>query len=242
MVLLSLHGSTNEVKPLLSEGIQVSQLGIEFVDIISCDTRGCDYYNSSHDVGVTIPQGAVLPCEGRIDIEFGVGMHGPFKLADGRSVRRVSPIVWLCIKQQDFGGFQKDVKISIPHFLRFSTEYAYTYLRFLKADHQPYISDENGELEYQLKPADGTPVFDRGTHGTLSTRQFCSMCIASSIFPDEYTKYCLIGGISRIISSTEGGKIILVICYFLKSCIEVGLATHKDNCMCTCICVTECLL
>ena len=67
-------------------------------------------------------------------------------VSDGISVRRVSPIVWLCIKQQDFGGFQKDVKISIPHFLHFSTEYAYTYLRFLKAD-QPYISDENDEVE-----------------------------------------------------------------------------------------------
>ena len=231
MVLLSLHGSTNEVKPLLSEGIKVSQLGIEFVDIISCDTRGCKYYNSSHDVGVMIPPGAVLPSEGRIDIEFGVGMHGPFKLADGRSVRRVSPIVWLYIKQQNFGGFQKDVKISIPHFLHFSTEYAYTYLRFLKADHQPYVSDENGELEYQLKPADGTPVFDRATHGTLSTRHFCSMCLASSIFPDKYTKYCLIGGISRNISSTEGGRIIFIICYFLKSYIEVGLPTNTAACV-----------
>ena len=76
-------------------------------------------------------------------------MHGRFKLSDGISVRRVSPIVWLCIKQQDFGGFQKDI-ISIPHFLHFSTEYAYTYLRFLKTDHQPYISDENDEVEYQL--------------------------------------------------------------------------------------------
>ena len=230
MVLLSLHVSTNEVKPLLSEGIQGSQLGIQFVDIISCDTRGCDYYNSSHDVGVTIPQGAILPSKGRIDIEFGVGMHGPFKQSDGISVRRVSPIVWLYIKQQNFGGFQKDVKISIPHFLHFSTEYAYTYLRFLKADHQPYISDENGELEYQLKPADGTPVFDRATHGTLSTRHFCLMCLASSIFPDKYTKYCLIGGISRNISST-GGRIIFIICYFLKSYIEVGLPTNTTACV-----------
>ena len=35
--------------------------------------------HSRHDVGVTVSQGAVLPSEGRIDIEFGVGMHGRFR-------------------------------------------------------------------------------------------------------------------------------------------------------------------
>ena len=51
-------------------------------------------------------------------------------------------------------------KMLIPHFLDLSTEDAYTYLRFLKADHQL----EDDELEYQLKPADGRAIFNRATH------------------------------------------------------------------------------
>ena len=117
-------------------------MGIQFIDpveITSCDAGGCDYYNPRHDVGGKIPKGAIPPSQGRIDIEFGVAMFGPSKLADGMSVSRVSPIVWLCIKQRDFEGFQKDIQVIISHFLKFSTEYAYMHLRFLKADHQPYI-------------------------------------------------------------------------------------------------------
>ena len=95
-----------------------------------------------------------------IKIEFGVAMYGPFKLADERSVRRVSPVVWLCAQQDGFSGFQKDVEITIPHFVDFSTEDAYRYLRFLKADHEPDVLNEDGKIEYQLKPAAGTAVFD----------------------------------------------------------------------------------
>lgn len=90
-------------------------------------------------------------------------MHGwTFKLSDGTSVRRVSLILWLCIQQD---GFRK---MLIPHFLDLSTEYADTYLKFLKADHRL----EDDEVEYQLKPANGRATFNRATHGTLFMRQF----------------------------------------------------------------------
>ena len=109
------------------------ELGVQFInsiEIISCDTLGLDYYNSRHDVRLRIPEGAILPSEGMIDIEFSVAMYGPFKLADGTSVRRISPVVWLCVQQDGFSGFQKDVEITIPHFLHVSTQDAYTYLDF----------------------------------------------------------------------------------------------------------------
>ena len=83
-----------------------------------------------------IPKGAIQRSEGTIHIEFGVAMYGPFRLADGRSVKRVSPVVWLCVQQDGFSGFQKDVEIMIPHFCHFSAEDAYTHLKFLKADHE----------------------------------------------------------------------------------------------------------
>ena len=61
---------------------------------VAC-TLGCDYDNSRHDVEVRIPEGAILaiPSEGSVDINIGVAMYRPFKLSDGRSVRRVSPVV-----------------------------------------------------------------------------------------------------------------------------------------------------
>ena len=209
--------STVEERPLPHAANKASQLGVQFIDpveIISCDTYGCNYYNTYHGVGLVIPQGAILPSDERIDIEFGVAMYGPFKLSDGRSVRRVSPVVWLCVQQDRFSGFQKDVEITIPHFVDFPSEDAYNYLRFLKADHQL----EDGENEYQLKSADGKAIFNCAAHGTLLTRHFCSVCIASSVFPDKYTRYYLGGEISL---TAQERQIVFVVCYLLKSCIRV---------------------
>ena len=208
--------STNEAKPsVLNKAIQ---LGVQFIDpveSISCGTHGCDYYNSRHDVEIRIPEGAILPSEGAIDINIGVAMYGPFKLEDGISLRRVSPVVWLCVQKDGFSGFQKDVEITIPHFLQYSTEGACKYLRFLKADHQ--LKDDG--CEYQLKPAGGRAVFDRATHGTLFTRHFCSVCIATSVLPDEQcTRYYLGGGIRL---KEQDWQIIFYVCYFLPSCLRV---------------------
>ena len=195
------------------------QLGVQFIDpveTILCDTHGCDYYNTRHDVGVRIPEAAILPSDGMIKIEFGVAMYGPFKIADGPSVKRVSPVVWLCIQQDGFSGFQKDVEISIPHFLDFSTENAHQHLRFLKTDHQ--LKDY--ETEYQLMPANGRAVLDCDMHGTLMTRHFCSVCMATDVFPNERTKFCLFGTKKK---ERQHWKITFFVCYSLPSCIRVSL-------------------
>ena len=223
--------STDEVRPEQSAVIKTNNhLGVQFIDpveIIPCDTHGCDYYNIIHDVELQIPEGAIPPSEGRIDIEFGVAMFGPFRLADGVSVKRVSPVVWLHIQQDGFSGFQKDVEITIPHFLHLSTEDAYKYLRFLKADNERNVLNEDGKIQYQLKPAPGTAVFDHAndpTHGKLLTRHFCSVCIATSVLHNEHTRYYLGGGISL---KTQDGWIIFYVCYFLKSCVRVRFVVHK---------------
>ena len=213
------------MRPLSSAMTKAIQLGVQFIDpveILSCDTCGCDYYNSRHDVEVRIPQGAILPCEGKVNIEFGVAMYGPFTISDEKSVRRVSPVVWLCVQKDGFRGFQKDVEITIPHFLDISTEDAYEHLRFLKAEHQL----EDGEREYQLKPIDGRgqrAVFDYAAHGTLLTRHFCSLCIEAEVFPNQQTRYYLGGGISL---KGHEWQIIFYICYFLQSCVRVRLSAR----------------
>ena len=210
------------MRSLKSGVIKTHQLGVDIqfidpVEIISCDTLGCDYYNTRHDIGLRIPKEAIVPSEGKIDIEFGVAMYGPFKLADGMSVRRVSPVVWLCVQHDGFSGFQKDVQITIPHFLHFSTEDAHKYLQFLKADHQL----EDGEVEYQLKPAHTRAIFDHAMYGTLLTRHFCWMCITTSVFPDKFTRYFLGGQMSL---KQQDWQIIFYVCYFLKSCLTVRFA------------------
>ena len=204
--------------PFSSAVKKAKQLGVQFIDpieIIPCDTHGCEYYNPRHDVEVRIPEGAIPPSDGIIKIEFGVAMYGPFKLTDGISMRRVSPVVWLCAQQNGFSGFQKDVEITIPHFVDFSTEDAHKYLRFLKADHQ----FEASEIEYQLKSAGGRAAFNRAAHGTLLTKHFCSVCITSSVtLPNEKIKYYLGGAISL---KAQDWQIIFYACYFLPSCIWV---------------------
>ena len=192
-----------------------NQFNIPFVDpveIISCDADGCDYYNARHDVGLRIPKGAISPSEGKIGIEFGVATYGPFTLSDGISVKIVSPIVWLCVLKKGFSKFQKDVEITIPHFLDFSTEDACTHLRFLKANHQL----EDGE--YKLQSADGKAKFDHAMYGKLITKHFCSMCIASSLPFPKLTRYYLSGGIR---SKGKDWQIIFFVCYCLKSCVTV---------------------
>ena len=211
--------SADEMEPFSSAVKKASQLGVQFIDpieIISCDTRGCEYYNPRHDVEVRIPEGAIPPSDGIIKIEFGVAMYGPFRLTDGISLRRVSTVVWLCAQQDGFSGFQKDVEITIPHFVDFSTEDAHKYLTFLKADHQ----FEDSESEYQLKSADGRAVFNRAAHGTLLTKHFCSVCIAANSvhLPNEKTNYYL-GG-ARSMKGQEW-QIVFYVCYFLPSCIRV---------------------
>ena len=150
-------------------------------------------------------------------------MHGPFKLEHGRSVRRVSPIVWLCVEEDGFSKFQKDVEISIPHFLQYSNEDACRDLRFLKADHQ--LKDD--EHEYQLEPADGIAVFDRATHGKLLTKHFCSLCIATSVCLNELSIRYYLGGGIRL--KEQDWQIIFYVCYFLPSCLRVRFdyAYHK---------------
>ena len=220
MVLYSYIVSTDEERPMSNAAIKAKQLGVQFIDpisIISCNTSGYTYYDERHDVRLKIPEGAILPTEGMIDIEFGVAMYGPFKLADEISVRRVSPVVWLCIQQDGFSGFQKDVELTIPHFLDFSTENADQQLRFLKTDHQ--LKDY--ETEYQLMPANGTAVLDcAAMHGTLMTRHFCSVCIATNVFPNKHTKFCLFGTKKK---ERQHWKITFFVCYSLPSCIRVSL-------------------
>ena len=214
-LLTHCHVSADDMRP---PSDIAKELGVQFIDpmeILSCDTHGCDYYNSRHDVRLKIPEGAILPSEGSIDIEFSVAMYGPFKLADG--MRRISPIVWLCVQKSAFSGFQKDVEITIPHFLDFSTQESYRYLRFLKASHHR----EGGETEYQLKIVCGKVVFDYASYGTLLTRHFCSTCIASSVCPNEFTKYYLLGTKQK--TKAQEWQITFFVCYFLKSCIEVCL-------------------
>ena len=222
---------------LLSSAVKKAiQLGVQFIDpieTISCDTHGCDYCNPRHDVEVNIPEGAIQSSEGEINIEFGVAMYGPFKLTDGIIVQRVSPFVWLCVQQDGFSGFQKDVEITIPHFLDFSTEDAHKYLRFLKADHQLDLLTEDDKLEYQLKPADGKAVFDHAAYGQLFTRHFCLICIATSVAHNEHTKYVL-GG--EIISKGQDWQIIFFVCYFLKSCFTVRFSySQLNNSLCICL-------
>ena len=221
------HVSTDEVNILSSAVNEAKELGVQFIDpveTIICDTHGHEYYNTRHDVGVRIPEAAILPSDGMIKIEFGVAMYGPFKITDRAGLKRVSPVVWLCIQQDGFSGFQKDLEITIPHFLQLSTEDAHKYLQFLKADHQL----EDGEKKYQFKSTDARAVYDHVAHGTLLMRHFCSVCIATQNFPNQRTKYYLGGGISL---KGQDCQIIFYVCYFLKSCVRVRFGCIKCRIM-----------
>ena len=89
------HSFTDQPRPLLLSSAvnKAKQLSVQFIDtaeIISCETLGCYYYNPRYSVGLRISEGAILS-SGGINLACGT-----YTFADGVSVRRVSPVVWLC--------------------------------------------------------------------------------------------------------------------------------------------------
>lgn len=185
---------------------------------IKCDSSGGVYHDPVHDFSVRIPETAV-PEGASITIEIGVMLSGPFQFPT--DLKPVSPIVWLCVRNQENFEFVKPVQIILPHYLHIASQDDLNRLQltFLKAKHA--VSDNS---LYQFTQAEGTATIEvQSTQGTLSTKHFCFLCIAAKLSPEDTDKvnYCLVQ-VQPCTLETSSWMVYFCVAYFLQTCIEVS--------------------
>ena len=157
--------------------------------LVGCTSRGLKYDDDADNFTLHIPSGAIPVGNTPRIIDIGVALHGPFQFPSG--LRPVSPIFWVCVRDQPDFQFSQPVRITIPHFLNLSSihDIQSLGLTFLKADHQM-----NPQHMYQFKPTDGEIKFEPlMKYGVLKTTHFCSLCIACRDTPEclEKTTFCI---------------------------------------------------
>ena len=192
------------------------------VEVVMCDSTGGVYYDSTHDFGFAIPEGAI-PEGDSIDIEVGVTLTGPFVFPQGS--KPVSPIVKLCVQRQPNYKFLKPVEVVLPHYLDLTSDKNSNDLQigFLKAGHTL-----NGNQEYKFERMDlSNAHFKQEYYGILWTNHFCLLCIGQGVTRDDTENACFyLMGYYKILPDPTMWKVYICVVYFLKSCVEVSCANH----------------
>ena len=208
-----------------------------------CTSKGLMHTDEEFGFVIEIPEGAV-PQGMRLTIDVAISLHGPFRYP--QKVRRVSPIVWVCVRDSDNFQFQKPVKVSLQHCLNVnkSDDLDSLGVRFLKAGHS---CDESGL--YSFQPADGTVEQGaRDDYLTLLTTHFCYMCLVSNERPNTQArmKYCLTTFHPAPVFQKDNDKIHIYVSFFLNACLVTinkqcgkglkklpprGFHFTRDNCL-----------
>ena len=105
-----------------------------------------------------------------------MALYGPFRYPE--DLRPVSPVFWVCVRDQKDFEFLKPVEITIPHCLNLENreDIESLGLTILKGDHEMSL-----QQMYELQKQ-GDSVFEPlKKYGTLKTTHFCSQCICSDI-------------------------------------------------------------
>ena len=179
---------------------------------------GVRYENAAHDFTLEVPEGAVPETE-RLTLDVAVALFGSFQFPEG--LRPVSPVFWVCVRDQRSFFFSRPVSVTLPHFLDLSSkeDVKSLGLTFLKASHT-----KNSEGMYEFSKTDGEVDFECSRRfGVLKTSHFCSLCIASKDRPEclEMTQFCLTSLLPR--SAVSVGKkqhaYFFVTFYNLSTCL-----------------------
>lgn len=181
-----------------------------------CTHDGRPYYNEHNDFGLDIPAGAI-PERQSITIDIGVALYGPFQFP--KSSRPVSPLFWICVRNQKDYQFLKPVNITIPHCLNLEdcNDIVSLGLTFLKGDHE--IKPRS---KYQFQQAEGDILIEPLTnHGVIKTTHFCSLCITceNNMKCIEKTQFCIYSVIPREISPNLPSDAYFFITFLLNTCL-----------------------
>ena len=196
------------------------------VEVLTCDSSGCEYYNSDHGITLRIPDDAIPPGM-VIHLEVAVALYGPIQFPDGSCP--ISPILWLCF--QENVELRKPIDIILPHFL---TDAKNVGIRFAKADHKQYATDESGKNHYVFEPLETSFIAYKErnqNYGILSTQHCCYLCIISNdpqISPDlalkaGYYLWCIEKPSSYSLTSRARDILHLCATFCLPTCREVSV-------------------
>ena len=176
-----------------------------------------EYQSIEDDFKLIIPEGAIV---GDHKVQVAVmkyGPVGPFEYPDG--YKPVSPIVWLCSTRKKF---HKYLEIILPHCsdLRNSDDEAsQTQLVFLKAGHNEYICNTNGQKVFQFEKVDLQTSFDtNSSYGSLHINHCCFYCVGVYNRKDtDQANLCLTVVKPRVTTSN----------YIISICLMLNLPTCR---------------
>ena len=185
--------------------------------LTDCTSDGRSYYDEHNDFRLEIPEGAI-PEGKRVTIDIGVALYGPFQYPKG--LRPVSPVFWVCVRDQTNFRFSKLVTVTIPHCLNLENAEDVESLRmtFLKGDHEM-----TSQKVYQFQQAEGEVIIEpRKRNGVLRTTHFCYLCITSKKSKKSIRKamFCISTAIPHTISPSEPAYVYFFVTFLLKTCLE----------------------
>ena len=195
---------------------------IDAVDMITFNHNGGQYTSESHNIRITIPKGAIKK-HTEADLQVGVALQGPFSFPDKK--RPVSPIVWVGINPTT--RLKKSIEITVPHFVKQSTQSNKKKLVFMKAAYR--IKSIPRRKKYEEKynfseVAENNQQFNSDNHGTILTKDLCFFCIMGDVSSNSTLtpNYCLLPVIPKPVAQTTTWKIHYYVTYLLKSYIHVS--------------------
>ena len=183
-----------------------------------CTHDGRQYYDERNDFGLEIPAGAILEGES-ITIDVGVALHGPFQYPEG--LRPVSPVFWVCVRDQKNFQFLKSVKVTIPHCLHLEShdDIESLGLTFLRGDHE-----KSPHQMYTFQRAVGDVLIEPlQKYGVFQSTHFCSLCISSRVTKEFIQKamFCISALTPPPIPVRDSATAYFFITFLLKTCLNV---------------------
>ena len=179
---------------------------------------GVWYENAANDFTLEVPEGAVPETE-RLTVDVALALFGPFQFPEG--LRPVSPVFWVCVRDQRSFFFSRPVSVTLPHFLDLGSEEDVKSLglTFLKASHS-----KNSEGMHEFSKTVGEVDFERSRRfGVLKTSHFGSLCIASKDRPEclKMTQFCLTSLVPRstVLVGKKQYAYFFVTFYNLSTCL-----------------------
>ena len=178
------------------------------------------YFDENHHFGLEIPAGAIPEGES-ITIDIGVALYGPFQYPKG--LRPVSPVFWVCVRDQKDFQFLKPVKVTIPHCLNLKQydDIESLGLTFLKGDHemnpqQMYQFQQEGNIYILIEP------LKNSKYGVIETTHFCSRCVSCKDTPEFYEKssFCLCSVIPEQFFPDQDSYAFFFITLLLPECLK----------------------
>ena len=186
--------------------------------LTDCTEKGVVYEQYDYGFILEVLEGAI-PHGLSLMIEIGISLYGPFLYPKGD--RRVSPIVWVCVRDQENFRFLKPVRLTLQHCLDVGdmVDSESLGLRFLKASHS-----QNSEGFHTFESTEGTvSTSSDPNYLILSTNHFCYLCITSNTLPDtlERIQYCLSPYYPQPVLYNENDKLHFYVSFFLCACLTI---------------------